>query len=247
MNKKKEKEKNQIDFFLKKLNPDNNFIIIESERPDFIIQTGEKSIGIEVTEIYTQQPIFTSELKNIVEQAKLEFEKISSLRFNLHILFNNHAFVNFDIKRNRTTIRDKILTCVEELISIIQLHQLEVFYCEKFTTDYQEISALGFCGFVGTDNNWDMNHVGWFHNLEIAKIIQIISKKDKLLKSYQPLDSQWLILIVKGNSAETFYFVTEEIQHYEFNSMFNKVFIFDVFKGKILELKTSLFKLKENH
>ena len=209
----------------------------KSEKPDFLIQTAGKKIGIELTEIFQDsynghskyQQRF-SDRKKFTEKLIPELQKFVDFTFHISIHFSD--FIHLKKSKEKELLLKAFKACVNHLI---QLKNMQGVLIEDFRKLPEEINSIHIGRFDGLAESYDeMPDGGAVSNMTNAHIAPIISKKEKKLKKYQVCDEHWL-LIKEGNYyAGTFSDIKID---YPIITNFSKIFLFRINKSEIIELK----------
>lgn len=82
------------------------------------------------------------------------------------------------------------------------------------------------------------NHNQKNNNYSIEQIEKLIKKKEEKIILYQKkkVTELWLIITIDSMDKSDLYMLISQIEEHEFNSMFHKVFLFELFDRKILKL-----------
>lgn len=211
--------------------------IQKSEKPDFLIQTAKKKIGIELTEIFqdshnghSKYQQRSSDRGKFTEKLIFELQKFVDFTFHISIHFSNF----YHLKKSNE--KELVLKAFKASINhLIQLENMKGVLIEDFRKLPQEIVSIEIGRLDGLDESYDEKPDGGVvSDMTNTHIEPIILKKEEKLKNYQECDENWL-LIKEGNYyAGTFSDIKVE---YPISSSFSKIFLFRINKSEIIELK----------
>lgn len=223
---KKQKTKELIDLgkFLYIL--DNTIQIKEvfRESPDFVIEVNDQKIGIELMDLIIRNP--EKEKEGILASLFKEIESELKLNTNENFGIYRVVFFNENIslkKKDRENIKREFFDLVnnEQNIQTKYINKI-VKIPSKTTIDVYR----GFTTVVG--------------HLDREVVERHIECKNVLLKTYQNvnLSKFWLLLVLNGVEKSSVYsFIHNEIIDKEFETNFDRIFIFDFYSAELFELK----------
>jgi|25_taG_2_1085351.scaffolds.fasta_scaffold05748_3 hypothetical protein len=212
--------------------------ILESEQPDFIVESKRGKIGIELTELFqdshlrgyskfqqesSSRHLFTNELIAILQN-------YVSFTFHIGIEFNEFKPVN---KLNKTLILKKAFRATINRIS--NLENKQMIEISDFKILPEQINSIHIGRFDGLKESYDeMPEGGTVSDIENIHIESILEKKHKKLKKYQNCSEQWLLIREGNYYAGSFadFKITKPI-----DTLFDKIFILRSNYNKIIELK----------
>ncbi len=223
---KKQKTKELIDLgkFLYIL--DNTIQIKEvfRESPDFVLEVNDHNIGIELMDLIIRNP--EKEKEGILASLFKEIE--SELKLNTNENFGIYRVVflkeNFSLKKK---VRENIKREFFDLVNNEQ--NIETKYIKKIVKIPSKTTIDVYRGLTTV--------VG---HLDREVVERHIECKNDLLKSYQNenLSKFWLLLVINGVEKSSDYsFIHNEITDKEFETNFDRIFIFDFYSAEIFELK----------
>lgn len=211
--------------------------IQKSEKPDFLIQTAKKKIGLELTEIfqdshngYSKYQQRSSDRHKFTKKLILELQKYVDFTFHISIHFSD--FIHVQKAKEKEVVMQAFKATINQLI---QLKNMQGGLIENFRKLPIEIDSIRIGRFDGLDESYDEKPDGGVvSEMTNVHIEPVILKKDEKLENYQECDEYWL-LIKEGNYyAGTFSDIKID---YPINSNFSKVFLFRTNKLEIIELK----------
>lgn len=193
------------------------------EEPDFILDNGNKNIGLEHQVIVNNEKIeLEGFYKNIFKKVE---QRISKEYPNLKFLANCFLNTNLSVElNNKENLINQIFETIVEFATNNKLIENEII------TDILIMphSSISLC----------TNFGGWsqkFINEEI--IYSAINKKEKKISNY--IDNcgtkQWLLMVI-GGLGETSYEMDEYLQ-LEINSKFEEIYILEDFNNILYKIK----------
>lgn len=209
---------------------------IRCEQPDYIIKTADKVIGVEITQVFTDNYIDknnnkkrTEVLRRMLGQRLCErMAKIVPYNFVLSIDFSSKIFSQSEI--------DKIVrNCIRYLTGIpfVKNHRpIDVFNFGDLPNEIDKMNIFYYPSlkkpfFSETDS-------GILPDLSPQHLQVVLDKKHKALKKYRQCDEHWLLLIVLETYLSDSF---GDISIPQFETEFQRVFLYRYAKKKIVELK----------
>jgi hypothetical protein len=211
--------------------------IQKTEKPDFLIQTARKKIGIELTEIFqdshnghSKYQQRSSDRSKFTEKLILKLQKFVDFTFHISIHFSD--FHHLKKSKEKESVMKAFKASISHLMQLKNMHGVLI---EDFRRLPQEIDSIKIGRFDGLEESYDEQPDGEVvSDMTNAHIEPIILKKEEKLKNYQECDEHWL-LIKEGNYyAGTFSDIKVE---YLLSSSFTRIFLFRISKSEIIELK----------
>jgi hypothetical protein len=218
--------------------------MMPSESPDFIVTLKSRNaLGIELTRLNpvnahepNNQELSQQKLKEeIIENAQQIFENNSSFRL----------FVKFLFSGNETIGDERKLILAVQLANIIresvENKNPSSFFRETLNSGSlpRGIESLLIINHPALKNSfWERsNNLGVSKNV-VADIREAIQKKDKKLMLYQKqrLNYYWLLITTDRLRGVKSYNLPNKILNHNFQSRFQRVFLFDLIKSNIFEL-----------
>jgi hypothetical protein len=215
-----------------------------SESPDFIVTLKSRNaLGIELTRLnpINAQTPDKQELtqqkseEDIIETARQIFESNSPFRL----------FVKFLFSGNETIEDDRKLILAVQLANIIRQSVENKTTASFFRKTLDSgslprgIESILIVNHPALNNSfWERsNNLGVSKNV-VADIRETIQKKDKKLMLYQKqrLNYYWLLITTDRLRGVKSYNLHNKILNHNFQSRFQRVFLFDLIKSNIFEL-----------
>jgi hypothetical protein len=216
----------------------------EQENPDFIIQQGSCTLGIELTGFYRGQNKGESAHKRAevvwqktMDTVRVEFESVNKIPLLVHSCWLPHQYPSqADIKH----IADDIFSLItynipQKVFTSIILDN------EKFEGTLLE-EYLAFLNILRVRNKgqslWSFIDAG-FIGTHVSEIQRLISSKNGIVNNYlQKCDVVWLIITTEGRYISSMVTLPIDILSHTFESRFEKVLFYDRLSKQITELKT---------
>lgn len=220
---------------------DSAEIILQDDRPDFIISYEGRRIGLEHQRIIKPTIADSKAIENIISESATTFKaKYPDVNFLAAIYWGNP---NFRFTKNDS---DKIKTEIAEYVYEVY-SRIGIYDGNSNIAIYEETNAS-----VTKPDYIDEVHLTPYSDLEfyynpggyvISNINQQtlqseISKKETLVNSYKEnskVNEQWLLLVLSTTSPHSFHFPRDE--NFVTNTSFDKVFVLEDFDNKIYEIK----------
>lgn len=239
---KKDRERYQLEMFKAKFSGFPTGTIVPSEEPDFLIEDGERIIGVELTEFYrgtptNQMPRQASEsLKNqIVERARAMFEGNGGPFLIVYVYFGFHL----ELRKNRVTelasklakiVSDNPVNIGETIVLENQWDDLNYFPEEFISIDILRPFEI-------TQPLWAVPDADVIPKFSIDTIQQVIDKKNVLTPAYRKRTQELWLLIIHGFTLSYTFEDEREVLGHNYNSDFDRVFLFDMFSQTPIELQ----------
>jgi hypothetical protein len=216
----------QIGKFVYKI--DSEIRIIEKPKPpspDFVVSYKNKLIGLEHTQILTENANRYLRVKSLVDYAKLKFEsKYPETIVHATISIKNDEL---DYKQNEKSIlAERIADSVQ--FSILSYDfEMPDFITEIRTTKHSKVS------FTYRESNWQSDY------LTRERLKQEIEKKESKILGYRDsefkLSEFWLVLLIGSLSSASY--ELNETEDYKMDSEFDRVYLMADFDAKIIRVK----------
>jgi len=203
--------------------------------PDFIIESKEKSIGIEHTRLLNvgSQRL----IKNIKQILKIAEQNLLSKSENFTHVINITLNYQTEILNNKSLSTTTLTKVEKELIAELISNWIYSHLKNLSTSKPSFIDKIG----VSIDSihplsiNLAENYVG---RIEIEKLLmERLESKEKKVSHYSTIkdfDELWLVIIVNGVTAASSFIIEEARLKSKIASSFTKVFLFDSFSNNAL-------------
>jgi hypothetical protein len=193
--------------------------------PDFIISYNNKQIGLEHTQILTEDASRYFKIKNLLEYSEQRFEsKYPNINVHATISILNDKL---DYKQNeKAELAEKIADCVQ--LTRMESHFVFPEYITGIkTTRHSQVS------FSYKEKHWQAEYLTKDRLKE-----EIIKKETKIFgykKSEFKLTEYWLTLLIGSLSSVSYQL--NEMENYEMESKFDRVYLMADFDAKIIRVK----------
>jgi hypothetical protein len=225
--------------------------VIYQDKPDYLIKTFTKLIGVEITEAVidpkelSRYRLRVSITDDILDQLK------DKLPFTFCIDVDLKKDVNLSLKKKREVISELIDLCCKECISLQNLEFYNVWDfgspIENFPVDIQnQILAQGYRNlpdgileislgrYDDVGKSWNSASTAIVApNFNFEKLKPILKKKEIKLRDYTKCDEHWLL--IWGSGLPDSYYSKVQI-NYSVETEFNKIFFVRLGKD-ITEIK----------
>ena len=193
--------------------------------PDFIINYNNKQIGLEHTQILTEDASRYFKIKNLLEYSEQIFEsKYPNINVHATISILNDKL---DYKQNEKA------ELAEKIADFVQLTRMESnFEFPEYitgirTTRHSQVS------FSYKEKNWQAEY------LTKDRLKEEILKKETKISGYKKsefkLAEYWLTLLIGSLSSVSY--ELNEMENYEMESKFDRVYLMADFDSKIIRIK----------
>ncbi len=217
-----------------------------TERPDFIIHTNEKIVGIEHTEIFQPGPPDGSSLQaqdvlaqKIVKQASDLYLQDKNKPILVQIMFRSGIL----LKKKRI---DHLAVSIYQIIKresllpgqIITLHRTHVNY-RYFPS---EIAMIHIAAQPNGENNfWYCSSAGIIPDVDADYIQEKIDSKKQEIDFYRSRCSEiWLLIVAEYLRIPKAINISRDAVLHHYHTQFNRVFIFWFMTGEYIELQLTI-------
>jgi hypothetical protein len=198
------------------------------ERPDFLIRTGDRVIGVEVTEYFrdmagtVQTPLQQREAvrRKIMNQAK----SIADQRGGLSGL----VFVHFDLDFYRKT--SEISATATELVNVaerrFQNGEADMFI-RRYEIDIPGVAGVSINKLRGLKSYWKDPLASFVPTVTPQQLQHILDQKSPLSGEYKKkCDEIWLLIVMNRFQASSYAMIPAEISHHAYVHDFDSAFLF---------------------
>jgi hypothetical protein len=208
---------------------------IRGEQPDYIIDTLDKIIGVEITQIFVDNYMNTSINQKRVESLQGMFGEKLCEKLEQIVLFKFVLSIDFsseDFSQNET---DRIvLDCVKYFKTVQFPKEFVSIDVDNFGQFPDEIDSIYFFHYPSLQNSFFSQSAGGvLPDLTLQHLQVILDKKHQALQQYKQCDEHWL-LIEEGTFLSGSF---GDISIEEFETDFQSVFLYRHAKGEIVQLK----------
>lgn len=208
---------------------------IRGEQPDYTIHGADKTIGIEITQVFVDNHINTSlnEKRKESLQSMLgenlcdRLDQILSFKFVLSIDFSTKGFSKNEIPM--------IVKACETYIQQLQfpIQDFTSVDIENLGQLPDEIDNINFFRFPSLDKSFFSEASGAvLPDLSEKNLQVVLNKKDKALTQYKTCDEHWLLIEEGTFLSDSF----GDVAIKKFDTDFHKVFLYRHSKGQVVQL-----------
>ena len=214
------------------------------DKPDILVQTNTRKIGIEITEICRgeRQSRKGSKEKSLAAYrnkiANQVLDVVNPLFPNVNFWIHIH-FKDSPIRKERTNaiINIVIELILEKLENFEPRSKYEIFRIDEYKKIASEIYGITIVYHPKHKYKYAYGAAaGMIGNPTIESVKHIIDKKNRLLDQYQNCDEYWL-LIAEGLSPECLFDQIPKWNFKDYNCRFTKIFILRLLNEDLIELK----------
>jgi len=206
----------------------------ESETPDFIVESLDKKISIELTRFITPELKQGEEFRTkIVEMAEQMF--LEKYDCNLRVFV---TFSEAPIKCKTNEIR----RYAYEIVGVVEhVYQANKEFEFKVSSRHSRRPFNWFIDTISINNNmpfsnWQTMGAYKVDRVDFNQIVSIIERKQKNIIRYkQPFDENWLVIVSSlGSKSSTFDFAF--VSYDPFNTDFERIFVYEYTQDKVIEI-----------
>jgi hypothetical protein len=217
--------------------------IFEHECPDFIVDNGNRKVGIEVTKIFkaprsNEPPMqaVESACKKIADFAQkiCEERQIPPLIVSLHFIQKPNIL---NIRRDELSYKIADFVC-SNIPNPDSSRTFEDRYSYQTFPEYIHAITIGRFK-VLTKSHFNVPTAGWAQREFSTELQQVIDLKNPKIVHYNDdCEEHWLIIISEGSSPSSFFECNGETREAIFKSEFDRSFFMEAFSKSWWELKT---------
>lgn len=241
---KKQFERFLLEQFLAVAQIEAEIIDVSNEAPDVIIRVGEELVGVEITELFKDQPGAGGSLQGQESLAQRIVARASEL-YRESGAQHAHVFVNFSLGRDlRKVNRDETAS---KLATFVQAQALAPGQLVQWRPDYitdtlpEVINMVDMLGVPEASMaHWSSPSAGWVTPMTNERLQARVNEKAALLHKYaQRVTKNWLLLVSDGAKASQLFELPTKEDASAVVSPFDRTFYLSRFKGVVLELGSS--------
>lgn len=217
--------------------------IEKTEKPDFIVHTPHKKLGIEHTEIF-QPGIPNGEslqaqdslAQRVVDEANKLYLQNHSQPLWIQVLFNSKVKI---IKQDVHRIAEMVVQLIE--VAPIESGEYIILKRNSDNSKYfpQEIAMIHMQP-TKRDNMWRCSSIGSVPELTQQQLQEKIDKKEQKLDSYtQNCSEIWLLIVADDLRIPSSVGLTQSASTYQYNTRFDRAFFFWNSSRRYIELTRS--------
>jgi len=210
---------------------------VHGDKPDFIISHDGHTLGVEITEIYSDEKIYGKHQQEhevakdrIVHHACERAKKLGLPPLDVHVIFSDNI------------PKSKESCLIESLFETVKnnIPQLD----NQIVLNNYNVLPEGF-GSICIYNRPNLNKPFWYCDeagaveTRFSKQLQckINDKAEKIPDYLKKCNKCWLIIAARGSRPSSFYEFGEDMATSRYASPFEKVFFMEVFSETLKELK----------
>jgi hypothetical protein len=207
------------------------------EKPDIIVLTLNGKIGIEITAIIDKkQKRAESECEKAVIEARKIYEELGLPKLQVSVHIGSEESIN---KKTRKQFAKAVAKLVANNIPLGSSHvTLENKWNDLVNFPY-EINAILILQHPSLSiNHWHVPSGGFCREDFAGELQGVLDEKETKIQGYAPdCTEQWLVVVAENMSASTFFDPSAKTINHLYKSSFDKVFLLELFKAKLFELK----------
>ena len=224
-------EKHHVDQFLKLLNCHCEPKRPQDKQPDFYIETDNKIIAIEHTQLFRQQTegqlLQAKENLSweIVQRAKHLYESENQQSpVRVSVYFNSfEKLTQKDKKELPNLLANIVLSNLPEAGNMKTVISKNIL-TEDLPGTIDEISIARINGL--TINDWAAPNSAFVPNATFQQIYERINEKEAISAKYShKYNERWLLIASGGGGLATYFEFSKEIERHKFKSLFDRIFI----------------------
>jgi hypothetical protein len=215
------------------------------ERPDFRIVSGERTIGVELTQVFHANEEGKRPLQEIerlraavTERAEALFAEAGGPPLDVLVFFSPHAKLG---KPNQSQIAERLAALVSRNIPPPGTSYEEEFDWVNRDWFPEELSYVRVARFDHRDwSLWQPASAGYVPDVTPELIQAAIERKAPDVEAHRAsCDEAWLLIIADGFGISSTMTVTEACARHRYRSPFDKTFYFENFRKSAYELRVS--------
>jgi hypothetical protein len=208
----------------------------EQERPDLILKTADRKIGIEVTRILHEElRRGESECERMVAAARAIYEQrnLPNLHVAVHV-GRNEPFNMANRPRFASTLANLVAANIPGSNGLLEV-QNDWSDAEVFPYEIDSILILR--NPVLTVNHWNAGQAGFILENFIEALQRVLDSKESRFVGYDTsCDEQWLLIVAENGSPSAAFDPSTATLAHSYTSSFDRVFFLDLFKSNVREL-----------
>lgn len=216
----------------------------EPPEPDIVFLIDDKIIGVEITELYSDNYLEGKGSK-LREQQSLRNKviELAVAKIDKRIDWYFELFVSFSYSINPTSVHSlsNSITNIlnNQLIDITPKEEYQIieFNNSDYNLNLEKLSII-------ISNTYDQHYfgsteAGFTPHLKIENIVKAITEKDNKIAGYRSSnnDEVWLLLAEMGSIASTFDNIKDALSN-KYDSKFDRIFLLRSLYKKVVEIKS---------
>ena len=214
-----------------------------TEKPDFIVHTRDRLVGIEHTEVFQPGPSHGGSLQaqdslmqRIVGQARDLYMQAGGQSLHVQILFNPGVEIR---KQDTAAIAETVAQLVEQA-SVEPGDYAELKpSLETYASFPREVAFIRiYCHPGGRKHHWYCPSIGFIPAITQEDIQGTIEGKERKLDSYTTKCSEvWLLIVANEFRVPSTVDLTQPAMEHCYQTQFDRVFFFWNFDRRFIELR----------
>jgi len=215
----------------------------DDERPDFLIENGDKTLGIEVIQLLEgsnstgdKRVKIEGGWADVISELDRVWKTNGLPKVEVSLIFSNETHVP----------GKKIESLVERIMKVVKENLPNEDEDKTFENDGtidgfpEEITNLSILRCKGfKTSNWDYVDGSWGIILESKMIQRCIDKKEMKRSDYiEKCDEVWLLIVANGGKPSGLFNYEPWLFESKFESSFDAVFFFDTSTASFVSLKS---------
>ena len=241
MTEKEHFEQHFFDRFIKAYPDLSDGKITKSESPDFLIEYGGDTVGVEISKIVNEKnpgDNFSPSERNAVEQKISQRAlKVFLHKYNipLHVDFAFHDSIDVT-KGKEELLADKLAQLVSD--HVVRHELTRHFHLQIDRGLPRELMHCGIAFFPGiTDSIWYSAKGQMVPNLNKDYLLRIIRRKEVKVDEYKRRADSLILLLIEGVVPDSWFDKIELIARDELNTRFDKILIFRNLSDEVVTVK----------
>ena len=230
----------------------------DGEKPDLVVHMDKGDLGIEHTQLVRVEavrgaapqivlPQNQEELRRrVIDTARNVFEKRGGAMLQVYAFFSRHdknALTKSAVDEAALKLADVVAHAV--LLSSQEIQDGYWRNIERWNYDEHipdlfpsQIDSIEFCAVDQPGKViWGVPDGGFVPTITAEYIQQKIDAKDSKVKNYLTRCSEvWLVLVADNGVLSSYFNISQEVANLTYQSLFNRVFYFENFDRKVVEL-----------
>lgn len=242
---KKDVERRYLDQVIDLLADFPQGAVDEREQPDFLVNTDDRVIGIEITELHRahdSQPVPMQGREavrhQIVQRAKALYECESVPPIDCCVHLKDLSYRRTDIEPLAAKIAALAKRNIPPEDTLAKYEQYDWVNREYFPEEVDYIRVARFDGL--TESFFCASGSTWAEQLTPDTVRAVIDTKDGNIDEYlRQCAEAWLVIVTDSLTMSTWFSCTDQVNKTVFRTRFSRVIILRNFGGKVIELTTA--------
>ena len=219
--------------------------IHEREQPDFLVNTADRVIGIEITELHRandSQPVPMQGREairgQIIQRAKALYDSKGVPPIDCCVHLQDLSYRRTDIEPLAAKIAALATRNIPPEGTLARREQYDWVNREYFPEEVDYIRVARFEGM--TESFFGTAGSTWAEPLAPDTVRSVIDTKDCSIDEYmRRCDELWLVIVTDSRTLSTWFNSADQFKAAAFKTRFARVFILRNFGGELIELTTA--------